>query len=154
MIKPLNSKFRGIRRKRDLGFLKLLGRGSYTSASTLHLDQTAIFSQWMHRENIILNYASWKNGSTEGEVDMLQLDPKKLKPAWCVEIKWSNRYVEKPGTLKSLLQFCEKNKMSSALITTIDKHEDVRHKEIQLLFVPAAAYAYLVGMRTLQQKQS
>lgn len=116
--------------------------------------ETAIFSQWMHRDNIILNYASWKNGPYEGEVDMLQVDSKKLKPAWCVEIKWSNRYVEKPGALKSLLQFCEKNQLASALITTIDKQEDVVHKDIQLLFVPAAAYAYLVGLRTLQQKQS
>lgn len=89
----------------------------------------------------------------KGEVDMLQLDPKKLKPAWCVEIKWSNRFVEKPKSLKSLLKFCEKNKIPSALITSIDKEEELIVKNIQLLFVPAAAYAYLVVMRTLQQKQ-
>jgi len=71
-----------------------------------NMRETGIFSQWMHREIIVLNYASWKNGNSEGEVDMLQLDPKKLKPAWCVEIKWSNRFIQKPGALKSLLQFC------------------------------------------------
>lgn len=115
--------------------------------------ETALFSQWMHRENVVLNYASWKNGNSEGEVDMLQVDLKKLRPAWCVEIKWTNRFVEKPKSLKSLLQFCGKNKLSSALVTTIDKEEEQIINDIQLLFVPAAAYAYLVGMRTLQQKQ-
>ncbi|MDO3624660.1 hypothetical protein Q3A68_00535 [Mucilaginibacter sp. BT774] len=32
-------------------------------------------------------YARWK----DGEVDLVGLDDKKLKPKWAVEIKWSNR---------------------------------------------------------------
>jgi uncharacterized protein len=110
--------------------------------------ETAIYSQWMHREWFTPFYARWNNG----EVDMVGLDDKKLKPQWALEIKWSNRYYDEPGELKSLLMFCENNKLTSALVTTIDI-EGVRDlKGVQLIFVPAAIYAYVVGVNTLEQK--
>lgn len=110
--------------------------------------ETAIYSQWMHREWFTPYYARWTNG----EVDMVGLDEKKLKPQWALEIKWSNRFYEEPGELKSLLQFCETNKLNSALVTAIDV-EGVREvRGIQLIFVPAAIYAYVVGVNTLEQK--
>ena len=58
--------------------------------------ETAILSQWMHRENLDLTYSRWKEGKHEGEVDLVLVDDKKYKPIWGVEIKWSNRYFEKP----------------------------------------------------------
>jgi predicted AAA+ superfamily ATPase len=110
--------------------------------------ETAIYSQWMHRDWFTPYYARWSNG----EVDMVGLDDKKLKPQWALEIKWSNRFFEEPGELKSVLQFCENNKLSSALVTTIDV-EGVRElKGVQLIFVPAAIYAYVVGVNTLEKK--
>ncbi|HRO45343.1 ATP-binding protein [Agriterribacter sp.] len=115
--------------------------------------ETVVFSQWLHREQLDLKYASWKSGRTEGEVDMVLIDDKKLKPVWCVEIKWSNRYIEKPGELKSLTEFCEKNKLDAAIVTTVDKEQTLEHRNISLTYVPAAVYAYSVGVRTLQQKQ-
>jgi hypothetical protein len=39
--------------------------------------ETAILSQWMHRENLNLHYARWKD-KKEGEVDLVLLDEKFL----------------------------------------------------------------------------
>src|SRR5690606_14709849 len=93
-------------------------------------------------------YARWQNG----EVDMVGLDDKKLKPNWAIEIKWSNRYFDEPSELKSLLYFCEVNKLNSALVTTIDLEGTIDLKNIHLVFVPAALYAYIVGVNTLEYK--
>ena len=87
-----------------------------------------------------------------GEVDMVGLDDKKLKPQWALEIKWSNYYFDRPRDLKSLLVFCEKNKLSSALVTTLDKEGSDMVNDIKLNFVPASLYAYVVGYNTLQKK--
>lgn len=38
-----------------------------------------------------------------------------------LEVKWSNRYLQKPGELKSLIKFSSENKPSNVLVTTIDK---------------------------------
>jgi len=117
-----------------------------------NLVETAIFAQWMHREDTELYYAKWKTGRKEGEVDMVRLDPKKLKPMWALEIKWSNRYVEKPQELKSLLEFCEKNKLETAVVTSIDKEAQLDHQGIQLNFYPSATYAYGIGANTIRQR--
>jgi uncharacterized protein len=117
-----------------------------------NLVETAIYAQWMHRENIRLHYARWKMGRQEGEVDMVKLDEGSLKPSWMLEIKWSNRYVEKPGELKSVFAFCENNKLNAALITTIDKQVQIHLKGIELSFYPAALYAYIAGANTLTKQ--
>jgi predicted AAA+ superfamily ATPase len=110
--------------------------------------ETAIFAQWMHREWFTPWYARWG----QGEVDMVGLDDKKFKPLWAVEIKWTNRFFERPRELKSLLQFCQKNNLTSAMITTIDKEGTIDIDGVKLIFVPAAMYSYVVGVNTLQHK--
>ena len=110
--------------------------------------ETAIYSQWMHREWFTPFYARWNNG----EVDMVGLDEKNLKPQWALEIKWSNRFYEEPGELKSLLQFCQNNNLSSALVTSIDIEGIREQKGITINYVPASIYAYVVGNNTLEQK--
>ena len=114
--------------------------------------ETAIFSQWMHRDWFKPWYARWTVGKTKGEVDMVGLDEAKMKPWWALEIKWSNRYFERPGELKSLLYFCKKNKLSSALVTSIDKEDVKICKDLKISYVPASIYAYAVGANTLEQK--
>ncbi|WP_256005915.1 ATP-binding protein [Pedobacter deserti] len=117
-----------------------------------NLVETALLSQWMHREKLDLAYGRWKAGRSEGEVDLVLLDDKRFKPLWGVEIKWSNRYFDKPQELSSLVQFCETNQFNAALVTTIDK-EGVREiGNIALTFIPAALYAYHIGVVTLQKK--
>lgn len=112
--------------------------------------ETAIYAQWMHRDWFTPYYSRWASG----EVDMVGLDEKKFKPIWALEIKWSNRYIEEPGELKSLFQFCSKNNLSSALVTTLDKFTTRNLNSLQLYFVPAAVYAYVVGYNTLEQKMN
>ncbi|MDP4117306.1 MAG: ATP-binding protein [Bacteroidota bacterium] len=115
--------------------------------------ETAIYSQWMHRDWFIPWYARWTNGRTHGEVDMIGLDEKKFKPTWALEIKWSNRYFESPGELKSLVWFCKKNNLDTAMVTTIDKEGVKEFDGIKFVFVPASVYAYIVGLNTIEQKR-
>ncbi|HUH48206.1 MAG TPA: DUF4143 domain-containing protein, partial [Arenibacter sp.] len=118
-----------------------------------NLVETALLSQWMHRENLDLTYARWKMGKSEGEVDLVLLDDKKFKPIWGVEIKWSNRYYQKPQELRSLIQFCNNNHFESALVTSIDA-EGVREiGNLRFTFLPASVYAYNIGLDTLQKKE-
>jgi uncharacterized protein len=114
--------------------------------------ETAIFAQWLQREWFEPWYARW-HGRSQGEVDMVGLSQHNFKPVWALEIKWSNRYFENPGELKSLLGFCEANNLKSALVTTIDKSGTKQVKDIKLHFLPSALYAYTVGKNTIIQKQ-
>jgi predicted AAA+ superfamily ATPase len=116
--------------------------------------ETAVLSQWMHRENMNLTYARWKDGRKEGEVDLVLVDDQKLKPIWAVEIKWSNRYMEKPLQLKSLIDFCETNELQNALVTSIDQIGATKMDSLKITFLPAAVYAYNIGDITLKKKTS
>ena len=116
--------------------------------------ETAILSQLMHRENLDLTYARWKKGRVEGEVDLVLVDDKKFKPVWGVEIKWSNRFLEIPQDLKSLIHFCKANDFSSALVTTIDKLGTKKVSDLNFTFLPASVYAYNIGETTLRIKST
>lgn len=119
-----------------------------------NLVETAIYSQWMHRENIDLTYARWKTGKTEGEVDMVLVDAKQFQPVWAVEIKWSDRFFHHPKELKSLLKFCENNQFDKAVVTTIENTGNRNEQNTDLTFIPASVYAYNVGVNTLKQKNT
>lgn len=112
------------------------------------LVETAIYSQWMHREWFTPYYANWRNG----EVDMVGLSKKTQKPIWALEIKWTNTPARDLRKLRSLLTFCKLNNISNAMVTTIDIEQRMEVEGVQLHFVPAANYAYTVGMNTLDQK--
>jgi len=116
--------------------------------------ETAILAQWMHREKLDLTYARWKEGRSEGEVDLVLVDDKKFAPIWGVEIKWSNRYYEKPMELKSLLYFCKNNQLEQALATSIDIQGVKVADGIPITFLPASVYAYNIGDITLKMKSA
>lgn len=116
--------------------------------------ETAILSQWMHRKKLDLTYARWKEGRNEGEVDLVLVDDKNFKPLWGVEIKWSNRFFEKPTELKSLVQFCKANGIQKTLVTTLDQLGTKEVKSLKFTFLPAAVYAYNIGEITLKMKGS
>src|SRR5690606_30862210 len=113
--------------------------------------ETAVLSQWMHREKLDLTYARWKN---DGEVDLVLVDDKKFKPVWGVEIKWSNRYFDKPQELKSLIQFCKSNSFDKSLVTSIDQLGVKTIENISLSFLPASIYCYNIGDITLKMKNN
>ena len=115
-----------------------------------HMVETAIFAQWMHRIHFTPWYARWK----DGEVDLVGLDDKTLKPMWAVEIKWTNRPFENPyDELKSLLYFCNKNHLSEAIVTTIDKDGLKMINGIEVKFVPSSIYTYIVGYNSIENKK-
>lgn len=116
--------------------------------------ETAVLSQWMHREKLDLTYARWKDGRNDGEVDLVLVDDKKFKPVWGVEIKWSNRYFDKPQELKSLIQFCKSNSFDKSLVTSIDRLGVKTIENISLSFLPASIYCYNIGDITLKMKNN
>ncbi len=127
---------------------------SETDREMGNMVETAILSQWMHREQLDLTYARWKVGRKEGEIDLVLVDDKNYKPVWGVEIKWSNRYYDKPKDLKSLVSFCKENGFDSALTTTIDQFGVKEVQDLKFTFLPASIYAYNIGEITLRIKTS
>lgn len=119
-----------------------------TSDAMGHMVETAIFSQRFLRDTRLPCYARWDGG----EVDMVGLAAKDLKPAWAVEIKWSNRAFNKIDELKALLSFCKKNNISDTVVTTIDKYEQKIIGDISINFTPAAVYAFNLGYNTILQQ--
>jgi hypothetical protein len=114
--------------------------------------ETTIFPQWLHRGRTIPVYARWTKGRYQGEVDMVGLDEQMLNPLWALEIKWSNYYVQNPGKLDSLINFCTANHLNTALSTTVDVFRTIQYKNLKIQFIPAALYAYTVGRNTLVKK--
>lgn len=103
------------------------------------LVETAIFSQWFHSPDD-LHYARWQSG----EVDLVSLNPAQGVD-WAVEAKWSDRYPERPHELKSMIKFCEKQALKTALVTTKTITSKTKCNETQIDFVPAAQYCWMIG---------
>jgi len=111
-----------------------------------------IFAQWIPRQNADIHYANWRiNAKKQGEVDVVGLNIAKQKPNCAVEIKWTDRYFERPGELESLLYFMEKNTLNDAIVTSINAEGIKELEKVNLIFIPSACYAYIVGENTLKQ---
>jgi hypothetical protein len=102
----------------------------------------------LHEENLSVYYAKW----SKGEVDMVEIDANTQSPRWALEIKWSNHFFEKPGDLKSLLQYLRDNDLKNALVTTIDIQGSKTIDDINLTYIPAAIYAYTIGRNSIEKK--
>ncbi len=118
--------------------------------------ETAVFSQWFPRQGVDIHYANWRiSAKKQGEVDIVGLNIAHQKPAWAVEVKWSDRYYDHPGDLDSLLYFMDKNSMNEAIVTSIINTGRKEMDRVALTFIPSAIYTYIVGENTLKQvKQS
>ena len=111
-----------------------------------NLVETAVFMQSLN-DIQPLAYARWGNAKKGGEVDLVLLD-RLQNPFDATEVKWSNRYVDHPGELTSLLAFAKKHNLTDVVVTTIDRREDRELQGIRIHFVPAAEYAYTQGRLT------
>ena len=111
--------------------------------------ETAIFSQWFHSDLMKnLHYARWKQGRTELEVDLVRVDPARLKPTWAYEIKWSDRYAtDKPGELRGLIEFAKRNfaEGTPAGATTKTVTTESTIDGIHIRHFPCALHCYQVG---------
>jgi uncharacterized protein len=112
------------------------------------LTETGIFSQWFHIDEP-LHYARWKNG----EVDIVYLDRRKQRPVWAAEVKWSDRFVNRPQELKSTIQFCHSNGLEEVRITSRTLSETRLVEGIRMKFVPASIYCYTVGRNLIKGKE-
>lgn len=111
--------------------------------------ETAIFSQWFHSDLMKnLHYARWKQGRTDLEVDLVRVDPARLKPTWAYEIKWSDRYAsDQPGELRGLVEFAKRNFANSvpagATTKTITAESEI--DGVLIRHFPCALHCYQVG---------
>lgn len=112
------------------------------------LAETAIFAQWFHLPDARLHYARWQSG----EVDIVWVGPN-LKPAWAVEVKWTDRYVDNPEELHSLLTFCRTNRVAEASVTTRTLTATRSVRGVELRFKPASVYCYALGQNILRRNR-
>lgn len=113
------------------------------------LTETAIFSQWFHHENPNLHYARW----ADGEIDIVDVGAHQT-PNWAVEIKWSDRYPERPSELGALLSFCNRHNIAETTVTTRTLTKRVQQNGITLNFTPASLYCYTVGYNLVKHKRN
>ena len=111
-----------------------------------HLVETALFAQRFH-EAARLNYARW--GSDDCEVDLVE-SSQALKPVAALEIKWSDKYADKPEALKGLMKFVRGNGLPLAWATTrsLVRQQSIDGAEIRQW--PAAALAFHYGVRAVE----
>lgn len=122
--------------------------------------ETAIYAQWVPREDVNVCYANWKTKTKEemktkkeGEVDLVGMDIARQKPSWAVEIKWTDRFFEQPNELHSLKYFMQTNNMKYAIVTNISHFETKQMDYGTLQFMPVACYAYTVGYNTIMRSK-
>ncbi|MFT3801276.1 MAG: ATP-binding protein [Burkholderiaceae bacterium] len=111
-----------------------------------HLVETALFAQRFH-EDARLNYARW--GSDDNEVDLVE-SSLSLKPVSALEIKWSDKYANKPEALKGLMKFMRINKLPRVWATTRSRIEQQLVEGGEIRQWPAAALAFHYGMRAVR----
>jgi len=121
----------------------LFGPVNDNSEAIAALIESAVYSQWFHSNSINnLYYSRWKND----EVDIVYLTPNKQKPAWCVEVKWTDLPYNDNQNLKSLSTFLSVNNLNqAALVTTktITGHKII--DGCSVYFSPSSLYAYTLG---------
>lgn len=77
----------------------------------------------------------------------------KQKPLMAVEVKWSDVFARKPGDLRSLLAFCEANGLDNATVTSRTARAEKNVRGVDLGFIPASVYCYLIGAANIAFKR-
>lgn len=111
-----------------------------------HLVETALFAQRFH-EDARLNYARW--GAEDCEVDLVE-SSQALKPIAALEIKWSDKFADRPEALKGLMKFVRGNRLPLGWATTRSKIGQQAIDGSEIHQWPAAALAFHYGVRAVQ----
>jgi predicted AAA+ superfamily ATPase len=111
-----------------------------------HLVETAVVSQYVHLPGEMY-YARWK----KGEVDLIGVD-QQFKPDFVCEVKWSDKYPDEPGKLSNVIEFCLKNNIKKALVTTKTIEREIEYRNVTLVFMPASAVCFITGKAAIQGK--
>lgn len=110
------------------------------------LAETAVFSQWFHNPDSGLFYGRWSSG----EIDLVHLSRRDQQPAFAVEVKWTDRFYDRPRELKALTSFAARNNLRQApLVTTRTRTGHQRVGGLAIDFLPTALYCYTVGRDTV-----
>ena len=110
------------------------------------LVETGTFAQWFHHQPLsALHYARWR----DGEVDLVGVGPRQ-DLQWAVEVKWSDRAARKPALISRAIDFCARNNLGRLIVTTRLARRRVRRSNVDVDFVPAAAYCCEVGRRIVE----
>lgn len=116
--------------------------------------ETAVFSQWFHSLHDELHYARWSAGHGESnEVDLVYLDGLQ-RPAWAVEIKWSDAYATNPQRLGGLRTFASQHPNCELHSTTRTVQTRSMLADKKCDFVPAAAYCYVLGRNLIRNREA
>ena len=106
------------------------------------LAETAVFSQIICLgARSSLYYARWETG----EVDLVVMDFADQPPGGAIEIKWSDRAVDKPSELSGLAEFVKRNRILSENVFVLTRSRVARHKDTGLHFGPVASFCYHTG---------
>ena len=107
------------------------------------LVETAVYAQWFHI-NQELYYARWSTG----EVDIVALNQQQ-HVGWAVEVKWSDRYFERPQELKSVLAFCHSQNLNEVMVTSKTIQNVKLFKSVQMTYTPASLYCFTLGYNAM-----
>lgn len=124
----------------------LFGAKSPSDSEFGHLVETALFAQRFH-EDARLNYARWGNAGYE--VDLVE-SSLSLEPITALEIKWSDRHADKPGSLRGLMKFARSNRLQLVWATTRTQIRQHFIDDSEVRQWPAAALAFHYGVRAVQ----
>ena len=105
--------------------------------------ETAVFAQWFHAQGSLpLHYARWGRS----EVDIVHVGPGQA-PDRCVEVKWSDRPVSRPGELKGLFALAKRYPGMRASVTTrtLAGSTHAWPGTEPLAFIPTSLYCYAAG---------
>jgi predicted AAA+ superfamily ATPase len=111
-----------------------------------HLVETALFAQRFH-EGAQLNYARW--GNQDCEVDLVE-SSQALKPTGALEIKWSDRYVDRPESLAGLMRFVRNNRLALAWASTRSRFGKAIIDGAEIRQWPAAVLAFHYGVSAVR----
>jgi len=128
----------------------LFGHMDEGSEAIGHLVETAIYSQWLHSNNIDnLYYARWSGG----EVDIVYVDKPTQRPGWIVEVKWSDRVDTNYSEMNNCVEFLNSNFAETnnrVLFTTKSLVKKIEYRGINFEIMPSSLYAYMVGANILR----
>ena len=117
--------------------------------------ETAIYDQWILGDKTNFYYANWSNGRDKGEVDIVWVEAATQKAFSLAEIKWSDKFFEDPGQLKSLRKFLAANAgIRKIIVTTKSKRGSATIDGNTFLFIPSALYAYWVSRYLFEYKSN
>jgi len=111
-----------------------------------HQVETAVFAQRFH-DDAHLNYAHWS--AAAHEVDLVESNAG-MRPVLAVEIKWSDRYADRPQDLPGIVRFARASHLSEAWVTTRSRFGETHLDGLKVTCWPTAVLAFHFGVAAVK----